>query len=108
MSSFVPRLGSVGFANEVCTTGRMFSAEEAYAAGFVTRLVDDGRQLAEAEDLARLIMENPPSGVREHVRVRRTLMAEQLERYQALSADYHAGWSTNAEARQAVAERSEG
>jgi enoyl-CoA hydratase/carnithine racemase len=107
MSSFVPRLGSPAFANEVCTTGRKFSAEEAYAAGFVTRLVEDEDLLASAEDLARLIMGNPPSAIREHVRVRRTLLAQQLERYQELSGDFHASWSTNAEARQAVASLSE-
>ena len=105
MPSLVPRLGNPAFANEVAMTGRMFGAEEAWGAGMLTRLVDEGAHVREAEALARLILENPQPAVREHVRVRRRLLRDAAAPAQALTAAFLGGWATNADAREAVAAR---
>lgn len=96
----LPRLGSPAFANEVAMTGRMFTAEDAWHGGMVTRLVEDGEHLAAAEDLARQILENPQWAVRENVRIRRTVQAEAAERYRALYAPFE--WTGSGAAREAV------
>ena len=83
-------------------TGRMFGAEEAWEAGIVTRLVDDGEHLAAAEDLARQILENPQSAVRQNVRARRLAVAESVTRAAALVERFD--WATSSEARDAVAD----
>jgi enoyl-CoA hydratase/carnithine racemase len=103
MTSLLPRLGPSALANEACLTGRMFGAEEAWEAGMLTRLVDDGKHVEAAEDLARLILENPQAAVREHVRVCRILTAEAGTRTQELSVEFRRSWTTNSEARAAVA-----
>jgi len=102
MPAVVPRLGGGAFAWEVATTGRMFSADEAWHAGVVTRLVDAGRHVSEAEELARLILENPASAVRQSVRVRRLVMAEEAARY--LSHAERFDWATSSDARDAVSQ----
>lgn len=101
-ASSVPRLGKGAFAEEVAMTGRYFTAEEARQAGIVTRLVDEGQHLAAAEELARQILGNPARAVRENVRIRRRLMAEEVARYQSESRPYD--WATSGDARQAVAD----
>jgi hypothetical protein len=53
--------------------------------------------------LARLILLNPQRAVREHVRVRRTLAAEEVSRYRELTSDFLDSWATNSDARAAVA-----
>lgn len=63
--------GAGAFGDEVCLTGRFFTAEEAHAAGIVCRVAAAGRLLAEAGELAAALAENPPLSVRETVRVRR-------------------------------------
>jgi enoyl-CoA hydratase/carnithine racemase len=100
MPAVVPRLGGRAFAWEVATTGRMFTAEEAWPSGCVTRLVDDGEHLAGAEQLAREILENPQWAVRQNVRIRRRVMAEEVERYLAHAERFD--WATSGEARDAV------
>jgi enoyl-CoA hydratase/carnithine racemase len=102
MASALPRLGRPAFANDVCTTGRMFTAEEAWEAGVVTRLVNDGQHIEGAEALAHLILENPQSAIREHVRVRRTVTSEAVAPYRALTKEFFDSWTTNVEARAAV------
>jgi len=102
MAAVVPRLGGRAFAWEVATTGRVFSADEAWHAGVVTRLVDTGHHVEEAEELARLILQNPPSAVRQSVRVRRLVMAEEAARY--LSHSERFDWATDSDARDAVSQ----
>ena len=99
--SFLPRLGLPAFAREVAMTGRRFSAEEAWEAGIVTRLVDQDQHLQAAEELARQILENPQWAVRQNVRTRRLIMAEETARYQALVERFD--WATSSEARAAIA-----
>jgi len=100
-ASFLPRLGHPAFAREVAMTGRRFSAKEAWDAGIVTRLVDDGEHVRAAEELARQVLENPQWAVRQNVRARRLLMEEQTARHQALLERFN--WATSDEAREAVA-----
>ncbi|WP_163548071.1 enoyl-CoA hydratase/isomerase family protein [Candidatus Frankia nodulisporulans] len=108
MASFVPRLGKAAFANEVCLTGRMFTAAEGLDAGFVTRLVEDGEHVREATALARLILENPQPAVREHVRVRRLVAARDVSRFGDPSAAFVDNWTSNTAAQAAVAARTAG
>jgi enoyl-CoA hydratase/carnithine racemase len=63
--------GAAAFADEVSLTGGFFSAEEARAAGIVSRLASRGMVRAVAAELAAEILKNPPLGVRETVRIRR-------------------------------------
>jgi enoyl-CoA hydratase/carnithine racemase len=103
-ATIIPRLGHAAFACEVAMTGRRFSAAEAWDAGFVTRLVDDGRHVDAAEELARQILQNPQGAVRQNVRVRRAVLAEAAARYHALPEGFD--WATDREAREAVAKLS--
>jgi enoyl-CoA hydratase/carnithine racemase len=97
----LPRLGRPAFACEVAMTGRMFGAVEAWEAGIVTRLVDEGRHVEAAEELARQVLENPQWGVRQNVRVRRLVMADAVARYLALTE--RLDWAKSDAARDAVA-----
>src|SRR5262249_31722035 len=97
----LPRLGRPAFACEVAMTGRMVGAAEAWDAGIVTRLVDDGRHVEAAEELARQVLENPQRAVRQNVRVRRLVMADTVARYVALTERFD--WATSDAARDAVA-----
>ena len=106
MPDLLPRLGHPAFANDVAMTGRMFSAEEAWAGGMVTRLVDEGDHIRAAEELARQILENPQSPVRQFVRVRRTLIVQEAARFRAITGDFD--WANSAEAKSAVANRLHG
>jgi enoyl-CoA hydratase/carnithine racemase len=100
-ASFLPRLGLPAFARDVAMTGRRFSAEEAWQAGIVTRLVDEGQHIRAAEDLGRQILENPQWAVRQNVRSRRIVMNEESARYQALVERFD--WATSTDAREAIA-----
>jgi enoyl-CoA hydratase/carnithine racemase len=106
MPNLLPKLGYPAFANDVAMTGRMFSAEEAWSGGMLTRLVDDGEHLRSAEGLAHQILDNPQTPVREYVRVRRTLIKEDTQRFRAISGDFD--WANSAEAKDAVAQRMKG
>jgi len=104
-AQFIPRLGAPAFAVDVAATGRRFTAEEAWDAGIVTRLVTsrvDGRaHLAAAEELARQLLEHPQWAIRQNVRVRRTILAEEAARYRATPPGW--SWAEDAEAQAAVA-----
>jgi enoyl-CoA hydratase/carnithine racemase len=103
-ASFLPRLGHPAFARDVAMTGRRFSADEAWAGGIVTRLVDEGEHLRAAEQLAGEILANPQWAVRQNVRVGRIVMAEAAARHHSLIGPFD--WATNSEARAAVAKLS--
>ena len=64
------------FANEVALTGRMFTAEEAFAQGMVNRVVPQAELMKTAEGLAAEIIANPPLAVRANVRVMRWFVNE--------------------------------
>ena len=99
--ALLPRLGRPAFACEVAMTGRRFGAVEAWEAGIVTRLVDEGEHVEAAEQLARQILENPQWAVRQNVRIRRLLVAEDAARHLALADRFN--WATDRDARDAVA-----
>jgi enoyl-CoA hydratase/carnithine racemase len=101
---FIPRLGSPAFATEVAMTGRRFTAEEAWDAGIVARLVDERAHLAAAEELARELLVHPQWAVRQNVRVRRTILAEESARYHATPPGW--SWAEDPEAQAAVAKLS--
>jgi enoyl-CoA hydratase/carnithine racemase len=63
--------GASMFADEICLTGRPFSAQEALAAGLVTRVAAAGGGRDMALALAREMTACPPLSVRETVRIRR-------------------------------------
>lgn len=63
--------GAGSFAAEAALTGRFFTAEEALAAGVISRVAPKGEAHSVAMELARQINENPPLGVRAAVRTRR-------------------------------------
>jgi enoyl-CoA hydratase/carnithine racemase len=100
--AIVPRLGASAFAWDVTTTGRRFSAEEAWHAGIVTRLAETGQHVQAAEELAGLVLGNPSRAVRQTVRIRRLVMAEEAARYAAYAERFD--WSTSGEARDAVSQ----
>jgi enoyl-CoA hydratase/carnithine racemase len=100
-ASVLPRLGRPAFASEVAMTGRRFSAAEAWDAGIVTRLVDEGQHLEAATELARQILANPQWVVRQDGRVRRMVLMEEAARYQGLTERFD--WTSSNEARDAVA-----
>ncbi len=103
-ADFIPRLGQQAFAVEVAMTGRRFTALEAWDAGIVTRLVDERAHLPAAEELARQLLEHPQWAIRQNVRVRRTILADESARYQAVPAGFN--WADDPEARAAVAKLS--
>lgn len=71
--------GMAAFGTEMALTGRMFTAEEAKAAGMVSRIAPVGQVVDSAMELAREINRNPPLAVRATVRARRWYM-EQIGR----------------------------
>jgi enoyl-CoA hydratase/carnithine racemase len=88
------------FANEIGMTGRFFDADEAWQAGIVTRLVDDGQHVASAAELAQNILANPQGAVREMVRMRRSLVAEQSQHIRSISGTYK--WAQDAESKDRI------
>lgn len=59
----LPRLIGKGRAAELLLTGDIIKAQDAYAMGLVNRVVDDGKAVQGAEELARRIMANAPVAV---------------------------------------------
>jgi hypothetical protein len=66
--------GKRAFASEVALTGRYFSAEEALAAGTLSRVAPSGAHRQVARELAEQIAMNPPLSVRAADRTRRWFM----------------------------------
>jgi enoyl-CoA hydratase/carnithine racemase len=106
MPGLIPQLGTPAFAYDVAMTGRMFTAEEAAAGGMLTRMVEDGRHIEGAEELAGQVLENPQTAVRSLVQVRRAMIVDASARYKAVAPVFD--WATSSEARAAVAARATG
>jgi enoyl-CoA hydratase/carnithine racemase len=66
------------FGDEVCLTGRFFTAEEALAAGLIAGR-REGRGAANSPHACTDHCENPPLSVQETVRVRRAYMSRVRE-----------------------------
>ncbi|HVY13694.1 MAG TPA: enoyl-CoA hydratase-related protein [Rhodopila sp.] len=78
--------GAGSFATQITLTGRMFTAEEAFAAGVVDYLAEPGAGIEMARNVGHDIARNPPLSVRATVRTRRWYMA-QAEREAFLQTD---------------------
>ncbi len=63
-SYFLPRLVGVSRAWEILYTGREVWAEEAAEIGLISRLVDDGKSLDTALEIAGLMLEKSPFGLK--------------------------------------------
>ena len=65
--------------------------------------MDEGQHVAVAEEIARQIGKNPQAGVREHVRLRRSLVAEEAARMRSMSGGFR--WLADTGARAKIAEK---
>ncbi|ROO86305.1 enoyl-CoA hydratase [Actinocorallia herbida] len=63
VSWLLPRLVGAGISHELLLTGRFVEAEEALRIGLVSRVVDDGKVLEAALEIAAQIVANSPMGV---------------------------------------------
>jgi enoyl-CoA hydratase len=63
-SYFLPRLIGLSRASEILLTGRDFPAGEAERCGFVSRVVEDGKSVDAALDIARQMLTKSPFGLR--------------------------------------------
>jgi len=77
------------FATDVALTGRFFSAEEAFRAGMITKVVPDGSHLREAEAMAAQILEHPQEALRATVRYRRSALAERLHHARIMTGNFN-------------------
>ena len=68
--------GAGSFADDVCLTGRAWTAEEGFDNRVLNRLAEPGQHVQEAEKLAHEILKNPPLAVRAVVEARRTALEE--------------------------------
>ena len=68
--------GAGAFGDEVALTGRFFSAEEAFAAGIINRVVKPGKRMEVAHELAAVMAKHPPLSVRVTTRARRWYLAK--------------------------------
>ncbi len=66
--------GGGTFADDVCITGRVWEAEEAYQRSLLNRLAEPGEHMSEAVKLAEAVLKNPPLAVRAVVEARRSAL----------------------------------
>ena len=102
------RVGSA-FADDVCVTGRRWYAEEPAGKGLLTRLAPPGQHVGVAEELAEMVLANPPLAVRNVVRARRARLAaleleseHQADRTLVLSEDFREAVKAHLEKRPAT------
>jgi enoyl-CoA hydratase/carnithine racemase len=91
------------FANDVMMTGRRFGAEEARHVGLVTEVTAPGEHLAGAEALARTLLTNSQPAVRELVRCRRSILAEQLQHARSVGGTFR--WAESSDFQQAIRQK---
>ncbi len=60
---FLPKVVGSAIATELVITGRVIDSEEALRIGLVSKIVEDGKTLAEAEKISREILECGPQAV---------------------------------------------
>ncbi|GAA0334354.1 crotonase/enoyl-CoA hydratase family protein [Sphingomonas oligophenolica] len=75
----LPRIVGFAKASEMVLTGERIDADDALAAGLVSRVVPDGRLIDAAVDIARKIAANPRIAVRMTRRLMRVAQNERLE-----------------------------
>jgi enoyl-CoA hydratase/carnithine racemase len=94
------------FASDVCFTGRMFTAEEAANARLITRLVPTGEHLRAARSFADELLKHPQGAIREMVRVRRSVLAEQLQHARSVGGTYR--WDLSEGFQDAIRAKTDG
>jgi enoyl-CoA hydratase/carnithine racemase len=94
------------FASDVVFTGRMFTAREAYEARLITRLVPAGSHLDAARVLADELLQHPQGAIREMVRVRRSVLAEQLQHARSIAGTYR--WDLSSGFQEAIRAKADG
>lgn len=63
-SYFLPRLIGLSKASEILLTGRDFHADEAERCGYISKVVDDGKSVEAALEIARQMLTKSPFGLR--------------------------------------------
>ena len=63
-SYFLPRLVGLAKANELAFTGELLTAAEAERIGLVSKVVDDGKVVETALDVAARLADGPPAAIR--------------------------------------------
>ena len=63
-SWFIPRIVGPSKAAEILYTGRFVNADEALAIGLVSQVVEQGKHVEAAKEVAREILKNTPLGIR--------------------------------------------
>ncbi len=94
------------FASDVCFTGRMFTAREAWDARLLTRLVPTGSHLSAAVSFAEELLQHPQGAIREMVRVRRAVLAEQMQHVRGIAGTFR--WDLTDGFRDAIQAKTEG
>jgi enoyl-CoA hydratase/carnithine racemase len=84
----ISQAAGTAFAGDVCFTGRMFTATEASDARLITRLVPTGEHLRAARAFADQLLQHPQGAIREMVRARRSVLAEQLQHARGIAGTY--------------------
>lgn len=90
-------------ARDLLLTGRILSAEEAQRLGLVTEVVEPGRELARAEELAAQLMENSPASVRATKALLSDFVKRKLDDQIKIAVDENARIRTTEDFREGVA-----
>jgi enoyl-CoA hydratase/carnithine racemase len=99
----LPRVVGFARASEMALTGDMLGAEEALAAGLVSRVVPDGELMQAARGIAARIAANPPEAVRMTRRLLREAWNRSLDSILEYSAAMQAVAHTTDDHKEAMA-----
>jgi methylglutaconyl-CoA hydratase len=89
-------------ARDLLLTGRIFDATEARRLGLVNEIVEPGKLMAPAHELASQLMENSPSSVRLTKKLVNGFIAEALDHQIAQAVEQNAGIRQTADFREGV------
>jgi enoyl-CoA hydratase len=102
----LPRMIGQGRALDLILTGRPVPADEAFRIGLVERLVEPGRALSAAQELARQVAHFPPIAMRAD---RQSVLNQwSLGLEEAIRAEYRGGVEATDEAREGARRFAEG
>src|SRR5438270_1771738 len=80
VSTFLMRQVGEKIARDLLLTGRLFDAAEAHHIGLVHEIVEGGRLLSRANELARTLLENSPASLRATKQLLSRSVNEELDR----------------------------
>jgi methylglutaconyl-CoA hydratase len=89
-------------ARDLLLSGRIFDAVEAHRYGLVNEIVEPGRLMTRARDLAAQLLENSPSSVRATKKLINSFIAVQLDEQIAEAIEDNARIRTTADFREGV------